>query len=144
MRTVEGCATPVPRVANLDELNIVFRKWYVAERDRVVQSLFGPFTIKDRLAKELAAAARYLDIDSTPAGSVPQSRGTERVEPAPDVALPARHRGDICLHLGGCRPSWRFANCQGKQFHRLGVTRTLAWRSSPAGYSASLRSSRAP
>ena len=67
MRTVEGCATPVPRVANLDELNIVFRKWYVAERDRVVQSLFGPFTINDRLAKELAAAARYLDIDSTPA-----------------------------------------------------------------------------
>jgi transposase len=59
--TVKGvqkrCATPVPRAANRDELNTFFRKWCVAERDRVVQSLFGPFTIKDRLAEDLAAAA---------------------------------------------------------------------------------------
>jgi transposase len=59
--TVKGvqkrCATPVPRVANLDELNTFFRKWCVAERDRIVQSLFGPFVIKDRLAEDLAAAA---------------------------------------------------------------------------------------
>ncbi len=50
------CATPVPRVADLDELNTFFRKWCETERDRVVQSLFGPFTIRDRLADDLAAA----------------------------------------------------------------------------------------
>jgi transposase len=49
-------ATPVPRVANLDELNTLFRKCCEAERERVVQSLFGPFTIRDRLAEDLAAA----------------------------------------------------------------------------------------
>jgi transposase len=49
-------ATPVPRVADLDELNTVFRKRCEAERERVVQSLFGPFTIKNRLAEDLAAA----------------------------------------------------------------------------------------
>ena len=46
----------MPRVADLDELNTFFRKRCEAERDRVVQSLFGPFTIKDRLAEDLAAA----------------------------------------------------------------------------------------
>jgi transposase len=50
-------ATPVPRVADLDELNRFFRDRCEAERERVVQSLFGPFTIKDRLAEDLAAAA---------------------------------------------------------------------------------------
>ena len=50
-------ATPVPRVADLDELNAFFRERCEAERDRVVQSLFGPFTIKDRLAEDLAAAS---------------------------------------------------------------------------------------
>jgi transposase len=49
-------ATPVPQVANLEELNTFFRKRCEAERDRVVQSLLGPFTIKDRLAEDLAAA----------------------------------------------------------------------------------------
>ena len=49
-------ATPVPRVANLQELNTLFRKRCEAERDRVVQSLLGPFTIKDRLTDDLAAA----------------------------------------------------------------------------------------
>src|SRR5262249_60861021 len=49
-------ATPVPRVANLDELNILFRNRCEAERQRIVQSLFGPFTIGDRLAEDLAAA----------------------------------------------------------------------------------------
>jgi transposase len=49
-------ATPVPRVANLEELNAYLRKRCEAERDRVVQSLLGPFTIKDRLADDLAAA----------------------------------------------------------------------------------------
>jgi transposase len=49
-------ATPVPRVANLKELNAYLRKRCEAERDRVVQSLLGPFTIKDRLADDLAAA----------------------------------------------------------------------------------------
>jgi hypothetical protein len=49
-------ATPVPRVADLDELNALFRKCCEAERDRVVQSVLGPFTIKDRLAEDLAAA----------------------------------------------------------------------------------------
>jgi transposase len=50
-------ATPVPRVADLDELNTSFRNRCEAERDRVVQSLSGPFTIRDRLAEDLAAAA---------------------------------------------------------------------------------------
>jgi transposase len=50
-------ATPVPRVADLNELNAFFRKRCEVERDRVVQSLFGPFTIKDRLAEDLAAAS---------------------------------------------------------------------------------------
>jgi transposase len=49
-------ATPVPRVADLDELNTFFRNRCEAERDRVVQSLFGPFTIQDRLAEDLATA----------------------------------------------------------------------------------------
>ena len=50
-------ATPVPRVADLDELNTFLRKRCEAERERVVQSLFGPFTIRDRLAEDLAAAS---------------------------------------------------------------------------------------
>jgi transposase len=50
-------ATPVPRVADLAELNSMFRQRCVAEQERVVQSLFGPFTIKDRLAEDLGAAA---------------------------------------------------------------------------------------
>jgi transposase len=50
-------ATPVPRVADLEELNTFFRKRCEAERDRIVQSLFGPFAIKDRLAQDLAAAS---------------------------------------------------------------------------------------
>jgi hypothetical protein len=49
-------ATPVPRVANLGELNISLLQWCQAERARVVQSLCGPFRIADRLAEELAAA----------------------------------------------------------------------------------------
>ncbi|MGO8899026.1 MAG: IS21 family transposase [Isosphaeraceae bacterium] len=49
-------ATPVPRVTNLDELNRFFRNRCEAERERVVKSNFGPFTIKDRLAEDLAAA----------------------------------------------------------------------------------------
>jgi transposase len=49
-------ATPVPRVANLDELNTSLLKWCQAERARVVQSLCGPFGIADRLTAELAAA----------------------------------------------------------------------------------------
>jgi hypothetical protein len=50
-------ATPVPRVADLGELNVLLRRWCQAERDRVVQSLAGPFAIKDRLADDLAAAS---------------------------------------------------------------------------------------
>lgn len=50
-------ATPVPRVNDLAELNTLFRKRCEAEHDRVVQSLTGPFTIKDRFAEDLAAAA---------------------------------------------------------------------------------------
>ena len=51
-------ATPVPRVADLDELNVYFRKRCEEERERVVHSLFGPFTIKDRLAEDLASATQ--------------------------------------------------------------------------------------
>jgi transposase len=49
-------ATPVPRIGNLDELNVLLRQWCQAERERVVRSLAGPFTIKDRLAEDLALA----------------------------------------------------------------------------------------
>ncbi len=49
-------ATPVPRVADLDELNRSFRERCEAEKQRVVRSLTGPFTIRDRLAEDLAAA----------------------------------------------------------------------------------------
>src|SRR4051795_13140066 len=49
-------ATPVPRVTSLDELNMILRKRCEAERERTVQSLCGPFVIKDRFAEELAAA----------------------------------------------------------------------------------------
>ena len=49
-------ATPVPRVAGLDELNTFFRKRCEAERERTVQSLFGPFVIKDRFAEDRAVA----------------------------------------------------------------------------------------
>jgi transposase len=59
--TVKGVqkrfATPVPRAANLDELNMFFRNCCDAERDRVVRSLLGPFTIKDRYEEDLATAA---------------------------------------------------------------------------------------
>jgi len=49
-------ATPVPCVANLDELNTFFRKRCEAERDRTVQSLFGPFLINDRFVEDRAVA----------------------------------------------------------------------------------------
>jgi transposase len=50
-------ATPVPRAADLDELNASLRRWCHTERDRVVRSLAGPFAIKDRLAEDLASAS---------------------------------------------------------------------------------------
>jgi len=50
-------ATPVPCVGDLDELNKRLHHWCLTERDRVVRSLVGPFTIKDRLAEDLAAAS---------------------------------------------------------------------------------------
>ena len=50
-------ATPVPRAADLDELNTFLRGCCEAERRRVVDSLSGPFLIADRLAEDLAAAA---------------------------------------------------------------------------------------
>ena len=49
-------ATPVPRVANLEELNRFLRHCCATERARVVQSLLGPFVIQDRLVEDLAAA----------------------------------------------------------------------------------------
>ena len=49
-------ATPVPRVKDLDELNRYFQQRCEAERERTVQSLFGPFVIAARFAEERAAA----------------------------------------------------------------------------------------
>jgi transposase len=49
-------ATPVPRVADLDELNRVFRRLCLAEQARTVESMSGPFRIGDRFAEELAVA----------------------------------------------------------------------------------------
>jgi transposase len=50
-------ATPVPRVADLAELNGSLRQFCQAERERIVQSLSGPFKIGARFAEEEAAAA---------------------------------------------------------------------------------------
>jgi transposase len=50
-------ATPVPRVTDLAELNRSLHRWCLAERNRVVQSLVGPFLIQDRLAEDLAVAS---------------------------------------------------------------------------------------
>ncbi len=50
-------ATPVPCVADLDELNTLFRKRCEAERGRTVKSLFGPFEIATRFAEDQKAAA---------------------------------------------------------------------------------------
>ena len=50
-------ATPVPRAADLDELNGPLHRWCLAERDRVVRSLAGPSTIKDRPAEDPASAS---------------------------------------------------------------------------------------
>jgi transposase len=49
-------ATPVPRVANLDELNAHFRRRCEAEQRRTVQSNFGPFEIGARFSEEQAVA----------------------------------------------------------------------------------------
>jgi transposase len=49
-------ATPVPRVTGLDELNEYLVKRCEAEHERVVQSLFGSFAIKDRFAEDRAVA----------------------------------------------------------------------------------------
>ena len=54
-------ATPVPRVADLDELNASLRQFCQAERERIVQSLSGPFKIGARFAEEEAAAAPLPD-----------------------------------------------------------------------------------
>jgi transposase len=51
-------ATPVPRVADRDELNTHFRRRCLAEQARTVQSLAGPFVVGQRFAEERAAAAR--------------------------------------------------------------------------------------
>ena len=44
-------ATPVPCVADLDELNTFLRNRCEAERGRTVQSLFGPFQIADPVCR---------------------------------------------------------------------------------------------
>src|SRR5207249_224859 len=54
-------ATPVPRVADLDELNRGLRQRCQAERTRTVQSLYGPFVIGSRFAEDQAAAAPLPD-----------------------------------------------------------------------------------
>jgi hypothetical protein len=50
-------ATPVPQVADLDELNRLLRLRCEQERDREVRSHSGTFIIRDRLAQDLQAAA---------------------------------------------------------------------------------------
>src|SRR6185437_5449885 len=59
-------ATPVPRVDDLAALNVLFRQRCQAERERVVQSLFGPFKIGDRFAEEQATAAPLPSIGFDP------------------------------------------------------------------------------
>jgi transposase len=50
-------ATPVPRVADFDALNADLRRRCQAERERIVQSLSGPFKIAARFAEEEATLA---------------------------------------------------------------------------------------
>ena len=50
-------ATPVPRVADITELNEHMRRRCLNERQRTVRSASGAFVIGDRLAGELAVAA---------------------------------------------------------------------------------------
>jgi transposase len=50
-------ATPVPRVADIGELNEHMRRRCLDERQRTVRSASGAFVIGDRLAEELAKAA---------------------------------------------------------------------------------------
>jgi transposase len=50
-------STPVPQVADLDELNRYFRQRCQAEQERTVQSLLGPFVIGTRFTEDQAAAA---------------------------------------------------------------------------------------
>ena len=49
-------ATPVPSVVGLDALNDRFRQLCLAEQDRIVESLAGPFRIADRFAAERGLA----------------------------------------------------------------------------------------
>jgi transposase len=49
-------ATPVPRVADLAELNEGLRRRCLEDRRRTVRSASGPFVIADRFAEDLAAA----------------------------------------------------------------------------------------
>ncbi|MBV8381388.1 MAG: IS21 family transposase [Planctomycetaceae bacterium] len=51
-------ATPVPRVADITELNEHMRQRCLDERRRAVRSASGAFVIGDRLTEELAAAVR--------------------------------------------------------------------------------------
>ena len=60
-------ATPVPRVADLDELNRFFRQRCEAERERTVQSLFGPFVIGTGSPRNSPPRRRCPSIGSTPA-----------------------------------------------------------------------------
>jgi transposase len=50
-------ATPVPRVADISELNEHMRRRCLDERQRTVRSASGAFVIGDRLAEELAVAS---------------------------------------------------------------------------------------
>ena len=60
-------ATPVPRVADLDELNATLRQRCQAERERIVQSLSGPFKIGDRVSpKNKPPRRRFPTTGSTP------------------------------------------------------------------------------
>src|SRR5512142_1040958 len=79
-------ATPVPRVADLGELNTFLRERCEAERDRVVQSLFAPFVIKDRLAEDLAAATPLPGYRFDPCVTPRRSMSTN-IRPSPSTAI---------------------------------------------------------
>jgi transposase len=51
-------ATPVPRVADRDELNAHFRRLCLAEQTRTVQAMAGSFVIGERFAEERDVAAK--------------------------------------------------------------------------------------
>ena len=136
-------ATPVPRAADLAELNAWLRRRCEAERQRVVQSLFGPFAIRDRLAEDLAAAAplpphRFDPCVVRPAVAVDKYQTVafdgQPLQRAPAVRLPGGHRQGVRRpgRDRGTRPGRRVARAAAPASRRWCWSRRTTSRLWPA------------